>query len=1039
MKAGPSLVRCIGSTPRVARGVTGIRNHASLILALALLTSASGALGAQAASLTGRVTAAGTNEPVPDARIVMIGTNLFGITGSDGRYIVRNAPAGSASVRALRVGYREQKLSTRIVAGQANTLDFVMEPSVVKLQEVVTTATGEQRRVELGNTVGVVNAAELTKTAPIARLDNLLTARVPGVVVSPPNMSGGTARIRIRGAGSLTLANDPIYIIDGVRMTSDAGSSSISSGGTLPSRANDINPDDIEDIEIVKGPSAATLYGTDAANGVIVITTKRGRAGAARWTAFGEGGVITDRNTYPTAYTLTGHSPGSTVARTCRLTLVAAGSCIADSLRTYNLFDDPSVSPVGTGNRQSGGLAVSGGNDAVRYYSSLDAESEYGVARIPSFYLDYWSQLGRTYPEDEVHPNAYQRFSTRTNLSINPTPTTDVGFNFGFIASKQRLPATDNNTTGILSNAYGGPGFTTNGNTTDGVPLHGYRRFVPSEIFQELVQQKIGRFIGSVNASWRPTSWWTNHVNAGLDQTDRLDTDLCRFGDCSDFATTRLGFATDNRADVRNVSADVASTATYSPRTSVSTKTTVGAQYVSYLRQGNSAQSIILAPGSETVTAGSIFGASEASTITKTLGAFVEEQVGFRDKLFVTAAVRSDQNSAFGTNFQRVYYPKLGVSWLVSDESFFPHVPQLDQLRLRFALGASGVQPGPNDAQRFYQPVLFNLNSSDNAGLSALGVGNADLKPERATELETGLDAKFFGNRVSTELTYYNKVRRDALIPRVLPPSSGTGESVRNENIGMVRNAGFEALVNAQLFDVPRLAWSVTLNGSINENKLVTLGNVPPIVGSLTRQQEGYPLFGWWERQISNIHDANGDGIISLGEFTVADSATFIGPSAPTRELALTNNFDFFRKMLRLSALFEYRGGQYLLNDTERIRCTVRSNCRGLSDKTDSFEDQARVVAAREDPSQTEAGFIEPASFLRWRELSLTFSPNGNLAHLLHAESASLTFAARNIAKWTKYSGIDPESDYNQFGDLPSDFQTAPAPSYFTLRLNLGF
>ena len=1008
-------------------------------ITLIFMTSLAASAAAQATVLGGRVTAAGTGEPLLDVRVVVIGTTLFGITNTDGRYAIRNVPSGTAEVRALRVGYQEQKKSVLLAPGQPATLDFSMQPSVVKLQEVVTTATGEQRRVELGNAVGTVNAAELTATAPIARFDNLLTGRVPGVVVSPPNMTGGSPRVRIRGAGSLTLSNDPIYIIDGIRMTSDVGSSSISIGGTRPSRVNDINPDDIQDMEIVKGPSAATLYGTDAANGVIVITTKRGRSGAARWTTFPEEGVVKDLNTYPTAYTLAGHSPGSTVNRTCRLTQIAAGTCIADSLRTYNLFEDPDVSPIGTGRRQNGGVAISGGTDLVRYYSSLDAESETGVSRIPAFFLDYWAQKGRNYPDEQIHPNAYQRFSTRSNVSVDPTPTTDIAFSFGFVTSRQRLPQTDNNTTGILSNAYGGPGFTTNGSTTDGVPLHGYRRFVPSEIFQEIVEQKIGRFIGSVNGNWRPTSWLANRVNAGLDQTDRLDSDLCRFGDCSDFATQRLGFATDNRTDIRNASFDLASTASFNPFASIASRTTIGTQYVHYQRNGNSAASSNLAPGSQTVTGGSIFAATSNTTITKTLGAFVEEQVAFRDRLFVTAAVRSDQNSAFGTNFQRVYYPKVGVSWLVSDESFFPKLGSLDQLRLRLSRGASGVQPGPNDAARFYIPALFNRDFSDNSGLIASGIGNVDLKPERATELETGVDARFFGGRLSTELTYYNKDRRDALIPRVLPPSSGTGVDTRNENIGLVRNSGFEALVNAQIVDVARFAWSTTFSGAINKNRLVTLGDIPPIVGSNTRQQEGYPLFGWWARKITNVNDANGDGIITLAELSVDDSATFIGPSSPTREASLTNSFDFLDHALRLTALVEYRGGHYLLNDTERIRCQSRSNCRGLTDRTASLDDQARVVAMREHASQTQAGYIEPADFVRWRELSLTYTSSSRVAALLRAQTASLTFAARNLLKWSRYSGIDPESDYNQFGNLPSDFQTSPAPSYFTLRLNLGF
>jgi TonB-linked SusC/RagA family outer membrane protein len=1007
-------------------------------IAVLLATSYSTVAAAQTSVLTGRVTGASSAIPVPDARIFVLGTNLVGITNTDGRYTVRNVPSGTQEVRVLRVGYQEQKRTVVVSAGQPATLDFTMQPSVVSLQEIVTTATGEQRRVELGNSVGTVNAAEVTPSAPIARIDNLLTARVPGVVVSPPNMSGGSARVRIRGAGSLTLGNDPIYIIDGIRMTSDVGSSSISTGGTLPSRVSDINPNDIQDIEIVKGPSAATLYGTDAANGVIVLTTKRGRAGAAHWTAFAEGGAIKDLNTYPTAYTLAGHSPGSTANRNCRLTQVASGNCVADSLRTYNLFEDPDVSPIGTGSRRNAGGSLSGGNDAMRYFMSIAGEQEEGVNRIPPFFLDYWAQKGRTYPGEQVRPNAYQRVNARSNITAEPTSKTDLTFSLAIVSSKQRLPQTDNNTTGILSNAYGGPGFTTNGSSTDGVPLHGYRRFVPSEMFQEIVEQKIGRFIGSVDGHWRPTRWLANRLNVGLDQTDRLDSDLCRFGDCSDFGTNRLGFAADNRTDIRNASFDAASTATFHPFASISSKTTVGSQYVHYQRNGVHAFSVNLAPGSETISGGSTFGASANTTIAKTLGAFVEEQLAFGDRLFVTGAVRSDQNSAFGTNFQRVYYPKLGVSWLVSDESFFRKSWVLDQLRLRFADGASGVQPGPNDAQRFYIPTLFNRDFTDNAGLIAFGVGNADLKPERSNEIETGLEARLFGGRVSTDLTYYRKIRRDALIPRVLPPSSGTGVDVRNENIGEVRNTGFEGIINAQIVDDRRLGWSVTLNGAVNQNRLVALGGLPPIIGSSTREQEGYPLFGWWARKIRNVNDANGDGIITISELTVDDSSTFVGSSQPTRELSLVNSFDVLNHALRFSALFEYRGGHYLLNDTERIRCQSRSNCRGLTDKTASLDDQARVVAMREHSSQTRAGFIEDASFVRWRELSVTFTPTGRLASLFRAQTASITFAARNLKKWTGYSGIDPESDYNQFGDLPEDFQTAPAPSYFTLRLNLG-
>ena len=184
----------------------------------------------------------------------------------------------------IRVGYQEQKKSVRIVDGQTATLDFVMSTSVVQLQEVVTTATGEQRRVEVGNAVENISVSKLTENPrPSAHIADVLAARVPGVMVQQGRQTGAGQRIRVRGISSSSLSNEPIFVIDGTRMSTNNGSTAFGNGGANFSRLGDISPEDIENIEIVKGPSAATLYGTDAANGVIVITTKKGRTGIARW------------------------------------------------------------------------------------------------------------------------------------------------------------------------------------------------------------------------------------------------------------------------------------------------------------------------------------------------------------------------------------------------------------------------------------------------------------------------------------------------------------------------------------------------------------------------------------------------------------------------------------------------------------------------------------------------------------------------------------------------------------------------------------
>src|SRR5690606_16270474 len=231
------------------------------------------------------------------------------------------------------------------------TADFVIRAVPISLAPIVTTATGEQRRVEVGNAIAQVNAAEVVQTRAVTNMGDLLTARAPGVMVWGGVQRGAGTRIRIRGQSSLSLSNNPIYVIDGVRIEGTTGSSSVSVGGTTPSRIGDLNPEEIESIEVVRGPSAATLYGTDAANGVIVITTKRGIAGRPQWSYYTEQTAITDQNNYPTAYrgwrtgtsSTTNSTPSNTVQ--CFLSQVAAGVCAQDSVTSYNLHDDDEATP----------------------------------------------------------------------------------------------------------------------------------------------------------------------------------------------------------------------------------------------------------------------------------------------------------------------------------------------------------------------------------------------------------------------------------------------------------------------------------------------------------------------------------------------------------------------------------------------------------------------------------------------------------------------------------------------------------------------
>ena len=472
------------------------------VLSALFIAATARAASAQGTGIvTGHITDAASGAPVASAQVTIVGTTAGVLANGAGVYTIRGVAPGAIEVRVLRVGYTEQKRSVTVSAGQTVTADFVMRPVPVSLSPIVTTVTGEQRSLEVGNAVTRVNAEEVVQERPIANIGDLLTARAAGVQVLPGTQTGVGARVRVRGTSSLSLSNDPIYIVDGVRVESSSGSSSISIGGSTPSRVSDINADEIQSIEVVRGPSAATLYGTDAANGVIVITTKRGVAGRPQWLVHTEQGAITDLNTYPTAYRGWRNTSTATNSTQCLLTQVAAGTCTQDSVTSFNLFDDKDASPFTTGHRQKYGAQVQGGSDAVRYFFSGDWEREIGVTEMPGFEVARLKRQGTEVRDEWLNPNALTKAALRSNINANIGSRADVAVNAGWVTSGQRLPQTDNNTTGLLSNAFGGPGFKGTKNGADST--YGYRLYTPGDIFQETVTQDIDRFIGSLNACAR--------------------------------------------------------------------------------------------------------------------------------------------------------------------------------------------------------------------------------------------------------------------------------------------------------------------------------------------------------------------------------------------------------------------------------------------------------------------------------------------------------------------------------------------------------
>ena len=1037
------------------RNRAGLPVRASLVALFIGLFPA--AAHAQQASISGRITAEG-NQPIADARVMLVGTSAGATTNQDGQYTLRNVSTGVIEVRVLRVGYREQKKSLTVTAGAPATLDFVMVPAVVQLQEIVTTATGEQRKVELGNTVSTLgDVGKRVETSPVTNMSDLLVAKAPGVNILPGNMTGSAGQIHIRGVNSLSLNNNPIWVVDGVRFNS--GSVNVGIGGTNTSFLNGLNPEEIEDIEIVKGPSAATLYGTDAANGVIVVTTKKGKAGSTRWTWFAEGGLVQDKNKYPTAYAEWGHTSTGAITRCLNNTI--NNGCTFDSLTSLNIMKTPGLTPLANGHRDQYGLQVNGGNDAVRYFVSGELENEVGPVKMPNHDVATFEKGSIPVRDEWLYPEALQRQSVRGNMNMALSPTFDLSVNAGFVKTNQRLPEVDNNFFSLyyqsmMSPGFQGAGLGVSGVGTRGENLYGNNGYTYGDIMQVYTEEDVQRTLGSVTASWRPFAWMQNEGTVGMDLASRQDPFVCRFNECPDQGTLRQGSVGDQTSNNRNFSAKLTSGSSWQARPWANLKTTFGADYTNVESDFTASSGTNLPPGAQTVGAAATrLGSNQLATATKTLGVYAQEQFGIRDRLFITGAVRSDQNSAFGTNFQRVFYPKLSASWIASDESFFPHFDWMNQFRLRAAYGASGVQPGATSSLQTFSTTTVNLANVDRPGLRANALGNPDLKPETSAELETGFDTRLLNNRVNVEFTYYRKKTTDALISQPIAPSaasSGANNSLTTvlRNLGSVQNSGLELTVNTTILDTRSLGWDLTVAASHNNNKILSLGvdaqgKPNPTIGTGgTRDSIGLPVNAYFYRPFT-YSDANADGYISANEITIGNDVEYRGYSLPRDLVSFQNGFDLFNRKLRLTALVDYKGGSNVFNSTLQFQCQQSPNpCYDISNPNAPLFRQARAVAENQGyvingtKVTTTGGFLENSQFWRLREVSGTLTLPNLVSARMRARDASITFAARNLHLWTNYTGADPESNYNT-GDTQSDFATTSPPRYFIMRLNLHY
>jgi TonB-dependent SusC/RagA subfamily outer membrane receptor len=975
--------------------------------------------------LAGRVTDRATGRPIEAARIHLLGTSLTAATNAAGGYGFPGIPAGPVRARIVAVGYAA--IDT-VIDSEDGRLDVALTAVPYPLGEIVATATGDQSKLELGNAVARIEAPRPVRSEAVTTIDNLLTGRVAGLTVLADNgVLGAGPRVRLRGISSPSLSNDPLIYVDGIRIeiSSPALIGTPGVGGAVPSFLNHLSPAEIESIEIVKGPSAATLYGTQAANGVIRIVTRRGRAGPSRWGVTVEQGITQDPADYPDAYFSSGHD--GTGPRVCLPYQQARAECALDQVFRRNLMREPGYTPLKTGHRQLYGVQLAGGTEAIRYFVDGELENQTGTLKMPDREVEFLKQERHTdrIPADQLDPSELTKANVRANLSLALGDRSDLAISTGFISGKTRFAPGGDEVSNPLAAAVIGA-------TADPTAASPYGFVPPNQGLARQVSRRVDRLINSVQASWRPNAILEGRAVAGLDLTMYDDEANNAPGEgCAICELDRLGLREINRYGNRRYSLDLGASANFGLGRRVRARTSAGAQYNRDALFATFNRANVFPPGGGTIDAGTIRSSGEATTIAVTLGSYLEQQVSIDGRLFLTAAVRVDRNSAFGERFRSATYPKLALSWILRDRSS----GSANTVRLRAAFGTSGLQPPPNAAVRYLTPIGSSLSGIDVPSVTLGGIGNPDLRPERSNELEVGVDGGFLENRLSAELTYYYKRTVDALIDRRLPPSLG-GAASRIENLGTVSNQGVELSVRARALDSRSAQWDVDLQASLNRNRLVSLGpGVPPIRGFGYAQVPGYPLFGLWLPGITSFRDLNGDGLIDPNEVTVSDTATFGGSSIPTRSLSVTNTVTLAGGRLRISGLVDYQGGR-VGNDVEQLfRCSYFQTCREINDPETPLEEQAKAVAG----GLARGAWFEDASFIKLREAAVTLELPLRWARLLRSRTATVGLAARNLGLIKfGWSSWDPE--LNTAGrDGPSFNHSVPMPPrMFLLRLNLG-
>ncbi|HEV7704516.1 MAG TPA: TonB-dependent receptor, partial [Gemmatimonadaceae bacterium] len=968
------------------------------------------------------VTDSATQAPVVGAQIIALGTTRGALTDTAGAYVLR-VPPGTVSLRVQRLGYAPVQRTISASLTSEASADFRMHAVVTTLSEVQVIGYGTQDRSQVTGAVTTLQGSEI-QDQPVAGIDAALQGRAPGVQVTQNSGEPGNGiSVRIRGAASISASNQPLYVVDGVPIQNDGLSQLFPSGGQEPTSVTGIDPNEIESITVLKDAASAAIYGSRAANGVVMITTKRGASGRAKFSIDAS----------------TGFQNAAT-----RLKLMNSNQYVTfmneaifndeeDLLFTPSLADGPSndwqsdiFRTAPTSNLH---LGLSGGNDQLRYM--VDGS--------------YFTQTGI------VIGSAYNRANGRVNVDYDATPKFSIKTSLALSRENTDRVEGDNSNDGIVTNAIGNPPIfpvLKDDGTFFGKDdrIDGTRLYLTNSVAIAHYDRLPGvtdHVLGNIEGNYHFSPSFTFTGRASTDivhlQEDQWQSPLV-IGTYAEGAggVAKSAFNNSNRYVLEGfgtyqVGSDAGSSLTAIGGGSVEYNTGES----NFLRGEGFSSPALQYVGSATsiVTYGGVPNAEHNLE-----SFFARANYSYKNRYLLSGSLRADGDSRFGPNNRWAYFPALSGGWVLSDESFMGNFKdKFGSLKLRGSYGETGNNNIPSFR---YLSTFASAPYGSLPGIAPNAIGNPNFKWESTKEWDGGLDWTPFNSRISIIADYYNKKTSDLIVDR--PVLAVSGYTDYFDNIGEAVNHGFEFGLNSQNFRSAKsngFTWSTDFNISFNHNEITKLYGDQPVPGTnfreISRVAVGQPIGEFYVLHFKGVDPATGDAIYSDTSVNAGSPQPKfwggLGNTVSYKGLELRGFLEFSHgaKVFNLMRIFADDGGYhrdnkftYALNRWQNpgdITDEPRASWDGTSG--------AEVISDR---------FIEDGSYLRIQEITLSWKLPGHLFASRGLDNAKVYVSGHNLHTFTKYTGYDPDVNSNGTSniDLGTDYYAYPRARTFTFGVS---